>query len=436
MSHAARHAPAEPAPARDSRRLRWVLAAVLAVVTLITYWPVRQQLFLNIDDDIYVTENRHVKQGLTWEGVRWAFQSTEEANYWHPLTWLTHMADVEIYGLNPAGHHFTNAWLHTVNAVVLFLVLAGMTVGRWGRGDTIWRAFFVAGLFALHPLHVESVAWLSERKDLLCALFWFLTMGAYGRYARGSVPGSGFRVPGSNAEVRTLNAESRAARGWYVLSLLLFGGALMAKPMAVTLPFVLLLLDGWPLQRFQVPAIARATADSSGFGCQDDLKPETRHLKPLLLEKIPFFALTIGLSAWAFVTQSKGDVVSDLSNVPMSLRAGNALVAYGTYLVKMIWPVNLTVYYPHPLDVLPVWKVVVAAVALVGITVAVARSWRRRPYLLMGWCWYVGTLVPVIGFVQIGSFAMADRYTYIPLVGVFIMIAWGLGDGWRGRVAR
>jgi len=403
MSHAARHAPAEPAPARDSHRLRWALAAVLAVVTLITYWPVRQQLFLNIDDDIYVTENRHVKQGLTWEGVKWAFASTEEANYWHPLTWLTHMADVEIYGLNPAGHHFTNAWLHTVNAVVLFLVLAGMT-----GSPTVLRCFLVAGLFALHPLHVESVAWLSERKDLLCALFWFLTMGAYGRYAR---------------------TERGNSATWFVLALLMFACALMAKPMAVTLPFVLLLLDGWPLGRLRI----------SGFPADTEVGPPggtaravTRNLK-LFVEKIPFFALTLGLSAWAFVTQSKGDVVSDLSNVPMSLRAGNALVAYGTYLVKMVWPVNLTVYYPHPLDALPMWKVVVAAVALVGITVVVARSWRRRPYLLMGWCWYVGTLVPVIGFVQIGSFAMADRYTYIPLVGVFIMIAWGWGDGWRGR---
>ena len=418
------------------RGLKRILALALGVATAITYWPALTHEFLNIDDDVYVTENRHVKDGLTGAGLRWAFASTEEANYWHPLTWISHMLDVEVHGLNPGGHHMTNVLLHALNALLLFYVLCALCVVRSGGGETcsvfsvqgsgpkgggrdaVWPAFFVAGLFALHPLHVECVAWISERKELLCTFFTILTIGAYARYARAadSVQGSGFRVQDTDAKTQGPSQEQNIGEvgRWYLVTLGLFVCGLMSKPMIVTLPCVLLLLDWWPLKRGM-----RAEGG--------DLKWDGRKWGRLVVEKVPFFALTILASVSAFRSQGEGDMLTPLDTLGVGWRLANAMTAYAGYLVKSVWPANLTIYYPHPMEGLPVWEAVGAGVLLLAITALAIWQHGRRPYVLVGWLGYLGTLVPVIGLVQIGSFAMADRYTYLPLVGVFVAAVWGVG---------
>jgi len=363
----------------------------LILTTLAVYWQVRNHEFVIYDDDVYVTENAHVQAGLTREGLRWAFTTTW-ANNWHPLTWLSHMLDCQLYGLDPSGHHLTNVFLHLANTLLLFLVLKRMT-GATGKSTV------VAALFALHPLHLQSVAWVAERKDVLSTLFLLLTLWAYFRYVEG---------PGLNR---------------YLLTLLLFAVGLMAKPMLVTLPFVLLLLDYWPLERHRIGLAdnIRATTPAPSHGKE----PRSFFLR-LLAEKVPFFVLAVGSSIVTFLAQQGGGAVKTVEVFPIKIRIANALLSYVNYIGKMIWPHRLAILYPHPGSSLSMWQAAGAGLLLVSISFATIRAARRHPYLVMGWFWYLGTLLPVIGLVQIGSQAMADRYTYVPLIGLFIVVAWGI----------
>jgi tetratricopeptide (TPR) repeat protein len=359
----------------STRSLKLVVSFFLVVVTLTVYGQVRNHDFVNFDDDIYVTENPRVQAGLTVDSVVWAFTTTD-AEFWHPLTWMSHMLDCQVYGLNPTGHHFTNLLLHLINTLLLFIVLQRMT-------GAIWQSAFVSALFALHPLHVESVAWVAERKDVLSTLLWILTLGAYIRYT----------------EHPALNR--------YVLTLMAFIFGLMAKPMLVTLPFVLLLLDFWPLNRFRT-----------------EQKSAAIHL---LLEKLPFVGLSVLFSVLTFLAQQKGGLLQPVDMLPLWNRVANALVSYIGYAIKMVWPCRLAVYY-HQTQTAATWKVLASALALVFVSIVAILRRRRHPYLIVGWFWYIGTLVPVIGLVQIATFTMADRYTYVPLIGLFIAVAWGVPD--------
>ena len=358
---------------------------LLALVTIAVFWQVGSCDFISYDDPVYVRDNEHVNTGLSWENVTWAFTKSHASN-WHPLTWLSHMLDCQLFGMDPGGHHLTNLFLHVANTLLLFAVLKRMT-------GAIWRSVFVAAAFALHPLHIESVAWVAERKDVLSTLFWILTMGAY------------------------LGYVNRPNKSRYVLVLVVFGLGLMAKPMLVTLPLVLLLLDYWPLGRFQ-KALHHNNAGQ-------DRKKIRRHL---LLEKIPFFVLSACSCAITFLAQQKGGAVMTTNIIPIDLRIANALISYAKYIGKMIWPSRLTVFYPHPSDKLSLWAAVLAAILLFIISVWVINLAKKRGYLTVGWFWYIITLLPVIGIVQVGLQAMADRYTYVPLTGLFIIVAWGLAD--------
>jgi len=381
--------------------LELLISLFLIVATFAVFRHVQNHAFLNFDDHAYVTENRHVQSGLTLEGVTWAFTTTHAAN-WHPLTWLSHMLDCQLYGLNPGGHHFTNLVFHIASTLLLFLALKRMT-------GALWRSGFVAALFALHPLHVESVAWVAERKDVLSAFFWMLTMWTYIRYIE------------------------RPKLNRYLLVLLSFALGLLSKPMLVTLPFVLLLLDYWPLRRFQL-------RQSSG----NPKSPISKPMNPgdqksialrLIREKTPFFVLCAASSILTIFAQQKGRAIVSLGYYPLGSRIANALVSYVSYIEKMIWPRHLAVFYPYQ-EMLPLWKVVGSGLLLVGVSVLAIRAARRCPSLMVGWLWYLGTLVPVIGLVQVGGQAMADRYTYVPLIGLFIMIVWSVPDilaGWRHR---
>ncbi len=373
-------------------------------MTLAVYLPTAWNDFVNYDDSDYVTENAHVKSGLTWETVVWAFTSGHASN-WHPLTWLSHSLDYQVFGLRAGAMHLVSAGLHVLNTLLLFLVLRGLT-------GTLWRSALVAALFALHPLHVESVAWVSERKDVLSTCFFLLTLGAYGHSQVQSLKS---QVVGGDASRFTFHVSR-----FYLLSLLCFALGLMSKPMLVTTPFVLLLIDYWPLGRLK-------TGDS--------------RLKTFLLlvwEKVPFFALSVASSVVTFLVQRKGGAVSTALTV--GERIANAVVSYARYIRKMFWPDDLSVLYPHP-GHWPLWQVLVCAALLIGVSVAVAVWGRSRPYLIMGWLWFLGTMVPVIGLVQVGIQSMADRYTYVPLIGLFIMVVWGIADlvaerlpaAWRGR---
>lgn len=365
----------------------------LVVATLAVYWKVQNHDFVNYDDHLYVIDNRHVQAGFTREGIIWAF-TTIHASNWHPLTWLSHMLDCQIYGLNAGGHHLTNLLFHIVNTLLLFIVLKRMT-------GALWRSGLVAALFALHPLHVESVAWVAERKDVLSTFFWMLTMWAYVRYVE---------RPGLNT---------------YFFLLLFFILGLMSKPMLVTLPFVLLLMDYFPLGRLQLGQYSKKIY----LGIQES--PVIR----LLWEKAPLFALAAASCVVTLHAQQSGGALASLDKFPLNIRIANALVSYVSYMGKTIWPRRLAVLYPHA-DMLPVWQAALAGLLLVCISILVIRAARRFPYLAVGWLWYLGTLVPVIGVVQVGAQSMADRYTYIPLIGLFIIIAWGVADlaaRWRFR---
>jgi tetratricopeptide (TPR) repeat protein len=365
------------------------MGLLLALVTLLVYLPVAGHGFSIFDDDDYVSQNHIVQNGLTWSGVKWAFTSWYASN-WHPVTWLSHMLDCELFGLNAGAHHLVNVLFHTANAVLLFLLLLRLT-------RELWPSAYVAALFAWHPLHVESVAWISERKDVLSTFFALLTLLAYVRHVQ--------RMTSAPALSRFTFHVSR----FYWLALAFFALGLMAKPMLVTLPFVMLLLDYWPLQRAH------------------DERPAVANWSRLVLEKWLFFVLAAASCVMTYPAQNEGGLVVSLKEMPLEYRLGNALLAYNLYLLKTFWPVRLAVLYPLPKTIsLPV--VFISAAILIAISVAVWLGRKRGPYMLVGWLWFLGTLVPVIGLVQIGHAAMADRYTYFPAIGVFIAVTFGVRD--------
>jgi hypothetical protein len=360
----------------DLRQRPILLGALLVLATLLLYARVTHHEFLDFDDSPYVTQNIHVSTGLNSGNVVWAFTSFQEAN-WHPLTWLSHMADCQLFGLSSGPPHFVNVVLHAANVLLLFWLLQRAT-------GAVWRSFLVAALFAVHPLNVETVAWVAQRKSLLCTLFSLLTIAAYGWYVR--------------------------RPGWkkYLVVVAAFALALMSKPMAVSLPLVLLLLDYWPLERYE------------------DL-PFRRKWVRLSVEKLPLLLMSATSSAVTMVAQRSRGAVAVESILPLSVRLENAIVSYVAYIGKTVWPAKLAVFYPHPEHSLLWSDVIAAAVILIAITMAVLYFHRAR-YLAMGWFLFVITLIPVIGIVQVGHQAMADRYAYIPCIGLFVIIAWGLSD--------
>ncbi len=356
----------------------FIISLLLVLLTLFPYWQVTGHDFIGFDDHKYITENPYVRYGFSLEGLVWAFTATEVAN-WHPLTWLSHMLDCHLYGLNPGVHLFNNVLIHIANTLLLFLLLRRMT-------PSLWKSAFVAALFALHPLHVESVAWIAERKDVLSTLFWMLTIWTYLRYVE------------------------RPGAGPYLLSLTCFALGLMAKPMVVTLPFVLLLLDYWPLRRWGFP--------------QEGFSSKMAFPLRLIWEKVPFLVLSAISCIITYTVQHQGGAM--VQWIPLKARIANALVSYILYVYKMLWPHNLAAYYPHPGTAIPLWQTVGATLLLAGLCALAVYKARKHGYFLLGWFWYFGTLVPVIGLVQVGLQKMADRYTYIPLIGLFIIIAWGV----------
>jgi Tfp pilus assembly protein PilF len=345
------------------------------LITTAVFYQVCTYDFVNYDDPVYIYDNPNIQNGITPKTIKWAFTTGYFAN-WYPLTWLSHMLDWQLFDYKAGGHHLTNLLFHIANALLLFTVLKQMT-------QRLWPSVFVAALFALHPLHVESVAWVAERKDVLSGFFWMLTMLAYLRYVK---------RPG-------------AAR--YLLTLLAFAMGLMAKPMLVTIPFVLLLLDYWPLARVSF---------------------ERQTIYRLIQEKIPFFVLSVISSVVTFFVQRSSGTVAELVRLSLKIRIFNSLISYVEYIGKMIWPTHLAVFYPHAGQNISTLYVIISAVLLAAATILILRFSRNHRYLLTGWFWYLGTLVPVIGLVQVGKQALADRYTYIPLTGLFIIIAWGLPE--------
>lgn len=366
-----------------------LLGLGLVLLTLLTYRQVTTYGFVNFDDGLYVSGNRHVQQGLTWQGFLWAWQANVASN-WHPLTLFSHMLDCELFGMNAHGHHLTSLLLHLANVWLLFEILRRMTRGHAGA---VGASAFVAALFGVHPMHVESVAWIAERKDVLSGFFFLLTLGAWHRWVQ------------------------EAARSRYLLALVLFACGLLSKPMLVTLPCVLLLLDVWPLGRLRAGEIRSVRALWTG-------------LCPLLLEKLPFFVLSVASSAVAVYTQQGS--LATFEAVSLGRRVGNALVAYVVYLGKTFWPAKLAAFYPLPPSV-PPGKAVAAGALLAAVTALALWRLRRQPYLAVGWLWFLGMLVPVIGLVQVGRQAMADRYTYLPSIGLFLAVAWGVAELVGGR---
>ncbi len=411
---------ASNASTTPNKKLQTVcICLALAILTFIVFSPLKDSDFINFDDGIFVFENAYVQSGLTWDSIRQAFSSElMEVSGWCPLTWLSLMLDYQIFGLNPHGYHLVNLLFHIMSTILLFLIFHRMT-------KTPWPSAFVAVLFAIHPLHVESVAWIAERRDVLSTFFMMLTLGAYGYYV----------------EQRNLKR--------YAFVLLFFILGLMAKTMLVTVPFVLLLLDYWPLRRFSErkpdqkiqaevlkPAVSGKQKKKSKnkqvvretLEVKKPADPEYKWslIYSLLWEKVPLFVLAVLLSIVTYIAaQSSGFILSE--TIPFGVRIGNAFISYIAYIGKMIWPSNLAVFYPYPGKVIP-WQVFGSILLLTGITLAVIWKAKRFPYLATGWLWYLGTLVPVIGIVQLGSQAIADRYTYIPLIGLCIMMAWGIPD--------
>jgi tetratricopeptide (TPR) repeat protein len=371
-------------PAVSRLATRDVYAAVVVCVLLVlaitvVFGQTFNFDFINYDDEIYVYDNPHVTAGVTAEGVAWAFSSRHSCN-WHPLTWLSHMIDCELYSLHAGGHHLTNVVLHAVTAILLFLVL-------WRMTFSLWPSAFVAAVFAIHPLRVESVAWVAERKDVLSGLFFMLTLWAYLGYVR-----------------------HRFSLTRYLSVIILFALGLMSKPILVTLPFVLLLLDYWPLGRLTAGRADKPLAASQTW-------------RRLIVEKIPL--LLLAAASCAVTIWAQKDAIERLDELPLLSRIGGALLAYASYLGQFFYPLGLAVFYPHPTTGLPAWKVVAAMLLLTGISLVALIRWRRNPYLFVGWFWYLGMLVPVIGLVQVGSQAMADRYTYLPQIGLSIALTWG-----------
>jgi cytochrome c-type biogenesis protein CcmH/NrfG len=357
-----------------------IICLFLASLAFLLYGDLTDHQFIVVDDNAYIIDNSYVNSGLNRESVRWAFTTTR-AEFWHPLTWLSYMLDTQLFGVDPGGYLFTNLLLHVLNSLLLFFIFKKMT------GAT-WQSAFVAALFAIHPLHVESVAWIAERKDVLSALFWMLTIGFYMHYVKRPGP------------LR------------YLLVCILFVLGLMAKPMLVTLPFVLLLLDAWPLERIKYRTSPNALITS---------------FFRLLAEKIPLLAISAAASAMTLVAQKRGGGLVSSDHYPIFDRIANAIVSYIEYIGKMIWPQNLAVFYPFPKD-FSAMLMAGSLLALIFISVLAIRWARQYPFFIFGWLWYLGTLLPVIGLIKIGDFAMADRYTYIPLIGLFIIVAWGIPE--------
>ena len=366
---------AEPSLRRSPAKQRLILSLLLVLATLALYNPVTHAPFLNLDDDLYVTENPDVRAGLTWHSVAWAFRTTNNTN-WHPITWLSHELDCQVFGLNPAGPHMVNVLLHAASAMLLFLMLANVT-------GMLWRSLMVAALFALHPINVESVAWIAERKNVLSMLFFLLALAAYGWYAR-------------RPEVRR-----------YLLVTVLYALGLMTKPQVITFPFALLLLDYWPLQRIAA----------------DDAPAGERSILSLLWEKIPWFALS---AASALITM-KAQSPARHEELPLWEHLANAALAYAKYVGKTFWPANLAPLYPHPGGSVGIPAAALSALGILAVTVLVV-IFRKRRYLFVGWFWFLGTMVPMIGLVQVGVQSMADRYAYIPLLGIFVIVCWGVPD--------
>ncbi len=387
-SRTARAAAGQPSGFTLPTRQALLALGLMAAATLAVYFPVGHHPFVNYDDGGYVINNANIKSGLDWATISWAFSTFYQGN-WHPLTWLSHALDWQLFGLEPGGHHIVNLLLHVVNVVLLFWVL-------WRATGQAGRSLLVAGLFALHPLNVESVAWIAERKNLLSMMFFLLALEAYRRYVR--QPGAG---------------RYAAVAGLYALGL-------MAKPQVITLPFVLLLWDYWPLRRLRLQPVS-ASADDGADGA-----PGGRSFVELLKEKTGLFLIAAAGAVVTFIAQRSGGAMGEIYTYALPVRLGNALISYAWYVGKAFWPAHLAVFYPHP-DVVAAWKVIGALIFLAAITGLVLK-FRKHRYLVVGWLWFLGTLVPMIGLVQVGGQATADRYAYLPLIGLFIMAAWGLGE--------
>jgi tetratricopeptide (TPR) repeat protein len=370
----------------------FVLGLLLMAVTLALYAPVARNAFVNFDDDTYIINNAHVRAGLTWNTVKWSFTSFEQGN-WHPLTWLSHALDYEWFGLDAAGHHLVSAWLHAMNVAILFWLLQSAT----GR---TWRSLVVAALFGIHPVNVESVAWAAERKNVLSMLFFLLALLAYGWYAR----------------------QPKLRR--YGLVFLLFLLALMSKPQVITFPFLLLLLDYWPLRRMTTELATGEAPECPGA-------PRFAFFV-LVLEKVPLFLLSAASAVVTVMAQRAGHALRAASGYSLLNRIETALTSYVRYLGMAVWPSKLAVLYPHPTKLFPVWQVAATVLVLLFVTAIVVWQWRQRPYLIVGWLWFLGSMFPMIGLVQVGGQALADRYAYIPFIGLFVMAVWTVAD-WAER---
>jgi tetratricopeptide (TPR) repeat protein len=379
-----------------------LICLLLALVTLLTFWPVLKHDFVRYDDDKYITDNPHVRGGITLRSLVWAFTNAH-FYMWHPLASLSQMLDCQLFGLNPSGHHLTSLLLHTANVLLIFGVLKMLT-------GAVWRSAFVAAVFALHPLQVDSVAWLAERKNVLSTLFWMLTIAAYIRYA------------------------ARPSLRRYLLVVLVLCMGLMSKPTVITLPFVLLLLDFWPLERLRWPTQEKAKDLSRRESAKRSYKRVSAWR--LLWEKIPLLIPTMAVALITYIVQQSGGVVSRLETIPLGHRLANATISYVTYIEKMIWPSRLAIFYPHPGGNFSGVRLVVSALVLALVSICVIYAARQRRYPVVGWLWYLGILVPVIGLVQAGAQARADRYMYVPMIGLLIIVAWGVSDlvaKWRYR---
>ncbi len=372
------------APKPGSRN-KTIFCLLLFALTLAFYNPISHDGFVLLDDVPYILNNPPVRAGLTWNTVKWSF-TTFHAGYWHPLTWLSHALDCQLFGVNPAGHHYVSLLFHAANAAILFLLLEEATT-------LLWPSLLVAALFAVHPVNVESVAWAAERKNVLSMFFCLLALWAYGRYAR------------------------KGGAGRYALVTVLFVLGLMAKPQIITLPCVFLLWDYWPLKRI----FAKPGATNSDMA--DPEKPAPRSLLFLIAEKIPLFAIVVGASVLTVKGQRTSDAVRTLSDFSLSARIDNAIVSYGQYLADLFWPHHLAPLYPHPMNSLPWWQVTGCAMLLAGLTAATL-LWKSRRYLAVGWLWFVGVLVPMIGIVQVGEQSRADRFVYVPMIGIAIAVVW------------
>ena len=374
------------------RNLIVISVSIMILLVLISYWRIGSLGFNFVDDIDYVVSNKHVVSGISLKNISWAFQPTLDVGNWHPLTWITHMLDVDLCKLNPSGHHMTNLLIHIINSLLLFILMMNMT-------KRIWESYFVSCLFAIHPIHVESVAWISERKDLLCAMFYLLSIMSYYEYTKSK------------------------SRQLYILTLFLFLCALMSKPMAVTLPFLLLLLDYWPIERLHIEDY------SANMNCNRIIN---KNILNIIFEKIPLIVMSLIASAITYMVQRDAGAVSDIRSVTLIDRFSNAVTAYGMYLYNMIWPLKLSFFYPYPDD--PDYgRTIFILLILFLISIIACSSFHKRKYIFVGWFWYLGLLIPVIGIVQVGAQSMADRYTYLPLIGIFIIVSWGMSELLKNR---